>query len=378
MAEQKLPKLKTRVRFPSPAPSLPPAPDFSQRVIRWQALSGRHDLPWQGTRDPYRIWVSEIMLQQTQVATVIPYYQRFMARFPDVSALAQATENEVLQHWSGLGYYARARHLHRAARQVAAAQGQFPATAEALQQLPGIGRSTAAAIAAFAYGQRQAILDGNVKRVLARVFAVPGNPAQAAVAARLWSLAESLLPQQHIEAYTQGLMDIGATCCTLRNPRCETCPLQDQCKACLQDAVRDYPAPRAARPVPEKSFQMLVVAHQGRLLLEKRPEQGIWGGLWSFPEAGEGEDPAEMLRRRWGLVGHPWARLPPLRHALTHFRLHIHPVCLTVSQGPVVAEGPGLRWVETAAVEAAAVPMPVRKLMKLLGEFAMDYPDGVR
>ncbi|MDE2621776.1 MAG: A/G-specific adenine glycosylase [Betaproteobacteria bacterium] len=345
--------------------------------MRWQADFGRHDLPWQDTRDPYRIWVSEIMLQQTQVATVIPYYQRFMERFPDVLALARADENEVLQYWSGLGYYARARHLHRAARQVASVGGHFPETAETLQQLPGVGRSTAAAIAAFAYGQRQAILDGNVKRVLARVFAIAGNLAQAAVTARLWALAESLLPARNIEAYTQGLMDIGATCCVLRNPRCQSCPLQELCEACRQGAVQDYPAPRAARPVPEKSFQMLVVAHQGRLLLEKRPSQGIWGGLWSFPEAAEGEDPAKILKERWGLEGRPWATLPPLRHALTHFRLRIYPVCLAVNQGSVVTEGPGLQWVETAAVPMAAVPMPVRKLMKLLGEFAVDNPDGV-
>ena len=379
MAEQKLPKLKTRVRFPSPAPTPASAgsPGFSDRVIHWQARFGRHDLPWQGTRDPYRLWVSEIMLQQTQVTTVIPYYERFMNRFPDVEALASADENEVLQHWSGLGYYARARHLHRSAKQVAGRLGRFPETAQALRELPGVGRSTAAAIAVFAYGERQAILDGNVKRVLSRVFAVAGNPARAAVSAALWSLAESLLPESGIETYTQGLMDIGATRCTVRDPRCPDCPLQDLCQARQRGAVHDYPARRAARTVPERAFQMLVVARKGRLLLERRPAGGIWGGLWSFPEAEVGDDPVEVLRRRWGLRGRPAAALPPLRHALTHFRLHIHPVCLAVSGEAAEPRGEGLLWVDAADVADAAVPVPVRKVLRLLGELPMDHPDRV-
>ncbi len=353
-------------------------PDFSARVVAWQRAYGRHDLPWQGTRDAYRIWVSEIMLQQTQVATVIPYYQRFLARFPDVLTLAAADEEAVLTHWSGLGYYARARNLHRAARKVAERPGAgFPGDVAGLMALPGVGRSTAAAIAAFAYGQRHAILDGNVRRVLTRAFAVPGYPGHTAVEKALWALAEDLLPENHIEAYTQGLMDIGATLCTQRQPRCNECPLHQCCQARLTQAVSRYPAPKPARAIPERTTRMLLVRRGEHLLLEKRPNGGIWGGLWSFPEISLEEDPVASLRERWGLEAHPLSALPPLRHAFTHYRLHIHPFYLSVGPDTAPAEGAGLLWLDRSDVAGAAVPTPVRKILRLLDQLAVNDPDGV-
>src|SRR6185503_10899350 len=230
---------------------------FAARVIGWQKKSGRAGLPWQGIRDPYRIWLSEVMLQQTQVSTVIPYYQRFLERFPDVKALARATEEDVLELWSGLGYYSRGRNLHRAAQEAVRAHRGIPTARAKLEELPGVGRSTAAAIAAFSSGAREAILDGNVRRVLARCFAVSGYPGAPAVERKLWELAESLLPEHDIEAYTQGLMDVGATVCTRSRPRCGECPLSSRCEALRLDKVSSYPAPRPRRPLPIRSTVMM-------------------------------------------------------------------------------------------------------------------------
>ena len=381
MAEQKLPKLTTRVRFPSPAPSSLPPPDsrVAERLMAWQVRHGRHDLPWQAIGDPYGIWVSEIMLQQTQVGAVIPYYQRFMARFPDVATLAAADENTVLQHWSGLGYYARARNLHRAARQVVAdGQGAFPDSAVAWCALPGVGRSTAAAIVVFAYGQVQAILDGNVKRVLTRLYALAGDLRAPAFEQRLWRLAEQLLPETGIATYTQGLMDLGATVCTRRQPRCQACPLQEICLAFQAGNVQAYPTPRPPRVLPERSTQMLLVQQQGLLLLEKRPARGIWGGLWSFPETAVGEDPAAWLLQHQGLRGQVAESLPLLRHGFTHYRLNIHPVCVSVT-GKTAGKpsNSALHWFDVAGVAQAPVPTPVRKLLQLLGQLPVDHPHRV-
>jgi len=353
-------------------------PEFSAQVVAWQRQHGRHDLPWQGTRDPYRIWVSEIMLQQTQVATVIPYYQRFMARFPDVTTLAVADEDAVLAHWSGLGYYARACNLHQAAQKVAEhPQARFPQDIAGLMALPGVGRSTAAAIAAFAYGQSHAILDGNVRRVLTRVFTVPGYPGNALVQNALWSLAEGLVPTSHIEAYTQGLMDIGATLCTQRQPRCADCPLRQRCQAHLTETVSRYPHPKPARVIPERTTRMLLIQRGEHLLLEKRPRGGIWGGLWSFPEVALEDDPVASLKARWGMEALAQRALPPLRHVFTHYRLQIHPLCLSVGRHHAPADGAGLLWLYRADVAQAAVPTPVRKVLKLLDQFAMDDADGM-
>jgi len=259
--------------------------DFARRVIDWQRSHGRSDLPWQGTRDPYAIWLSEIMLQQTQVATVVPYYLRFRARFPDLGSLAAADEDAVLRLWSGLGYYSRARNLHRAAQAVVTQHaGAFPRELADIEALPGIGRSTAAAIAGFAFGARAAILDGNVKRVLARHFAIEGFPGERAVEQRLWQLAESLLPAKDIEPYIQGLMDLGATVCTTRAPQCARCPVRASCAALAQNRVAELPAPRPRRVVPHRRTAMLVLRREGDVLLQKRPAVGVWSRLWCFPE----------------------------------------------------------------------------------------------
>jgi len=306
---------------------------FAQKLIRWQRGHGRRDLPWQGTRDPYRIWLSEGMLQQTQVATVIPYYERFLAKYPAVEDLAAASEEEVLQLWSGLGYYARGRNLHKAAKILA---GGFPATAVRICELPGVGRSTAAAIAAFAFGERAAILDGNVKRVLSRCFAANGD---------LWPLAEKLLPKRGIETYTQALMDLGATVCT-RTPRCDACPLRTMCLARKKGAIAKYPAAKPKKPLPQRSTTWLVLRHNGEVLLEKRPASGIWGGLWCFPEGKKNEK---------------GRRLAPIEHGFTHFRLRIQPVLREVRR----KTGSGI-WMAVADATSAAVPAPVRSLLARL------------
>ena len=337
--------------------------DFAERLIAWQRVSGRHALPWQVSQDPYPVWVSEIMLQQTQVETVIPYYRRFIERFPDVAALAAAAEDDVLAHWSGLGYYSRARNLHAAAQKVMHAHGgRFPADATGLQGLPGIGRTTAAAIAAFAYGQRGAILDGNVKRVFARVFGVEGWPGEPAVEKRLWALAEVLLPQEDIARYTQGLMDLGATVCTRGRPRCGICPFANDCLAHGQGRQRELPGTRPRKTLPERAVAMLVLHHAGEVCLEKRPARGIWGGLWGLPECEAAASPAEAAVGL-GFAVHEVRALPGLRHVFTHFRLAIAPWAISVaSQGP---SGPGRVWLPGEDLEGAAVPTPVRRILQM-------------
>ncbi len=307
---------------------------FAQQVIGWQRKHGRHDLPWQGTRDPYRLWLSEVMLQQTQVSAVIPYYERFLAKYPTVEALAAATEDEVLQLWSGLGYYARGRNLHKAAMQIAG--NGFPRTAEKIAELPGVGRSTAAAIAAFAYGERAAILDGNAKRVLSRFFGVAAEQD-------LWKRAERVLPRQRIEAYTQGLMDLGATVCT-RVPACATCPVKASCIARKTGRIAELPAPRAKKVLPQKETSWYVFIVAGRVLLERRPSPGIWGGLWCFPE--KRPDGGRVKRR-----------LPVIEHGFTHFKLRIRPLLCTG-----VTEKSGF-WMDLDDARRAAIPTPVKNLL---------------
>ncbi|MDD5388210.1 MAG: A/G-specific adenine glycosylase [Gallionellaceae bacterium] len=338
-------------------------PDFALRLIAWQQSHGRHDLPWQGTIDPYRIWLSEIMLQQTQVETVIPYYGRFLATFPDIATLAAAPDDNVMAHWAGLGYYSRARNLHAAARRIAAEHGgRFPQQLDAILDLPGIGRSTAAAIAAFAFGQRGAILDGNVKRVLARVFGIDGWPGEKAVETRLWALAETLLPEADIRAYTQGLMDLGATLCTRAHPRCEACPFSDDCLANRQGRHGELPGARPKKSIPEKATAMLILLHGGEILLEKRPAPGIWGGLWSLPECPADADPARAAASL-GYHTESAGRCPALIHTFTHFRLHIQPWLLPVER-PLVAEEPGRLWLALDDLEGAALPTPVRRILE--------------
>ena len=340
-------------------------PPFSERVIRWQAAHGRHGLPWQGTRDAYRVWLSEVMLQQTQVATVIPYYERFLARFPDVASLAAATEDEVMALWSGLGYYARARNLHRAAQAVVQHHGGvFPTTFEALEQLPGVGRSTAGAIAAFTGGERRAILDGNVRRVLARHAGIAGDPSSAATLAALWTEAEARLPERGIEAYTQGMMDLGADVCLAAKPLCLVCPARADCVARIEGRIAELPGKRARREKLRRRIAMLVVVSKGEVLLEKRPAKGIWGGLWSLPEASADEQPAAVLARDWGLAAARIEPLEPFEHAFTHFTLEVAPWRVRLAKASRIAEGRPAMWLPLADVAGAALPSPVKKLLR--------------
>jgi len=331
--------------------------------VQWQRRHGRKGLPWQGSTDPYRVWLSEVMLQQTQVGAGIPYYRRFLDRFPTVRALAAASEDEVLRLWSGLGYYARGRNLHLASKKVVfELKGQFPNTAEKIAALPGVGRSTAAAIAAFAFGERAAILDGNVKRVLARHAGIAGFPGDKKVEAKLWALAESLLPDKGIERYTQAVMDLGATVCTKGRPRCDACPVSRTCFARGKGLTGKLPAPRPKKAVPSRSTTWLVLRHNGQVLLERRPSPGIWGGLWSFPEA-DGKDLARDCRAL-GYRLRSTRELDTIEHGFTHFRLTIQPALCEVSATAPRAEAPGRLWIGIREAGSAATPAPVRKLLE--------------
>ena len=340
--------------------------EFAPVLIAWQRQFGRSDLPWQNTRDPYRIWLSEIMLQQTQVASVIPYFQRFLQKFPDNATLAAAPQEEVLGYWAGLGYYARARNLHRCARQVEQEYGgRFPTRAEALVALPGIGRSTAAAIAVFSTGAREAILDGNVKRVLTRCFGVTGYPGVPTIERALWSLAECLLPEKGIEAYTQGLMDLGASLCSRTRPQCDLCPLASFCVARCEARTAELPTPKPRKAIPVKSARMALLAYAGSVLVLERPSAGVWGGLWSLPELGPSES-LDSLAQRWGCKVGRWQTLPVVRHAFTHFRLEITPTLGHVEGVEALAsdDTAPCRWLALDALETAPLPAPVFKLLR--------------
>ena len=340
---------------------------FAARLVAWQRAHGRHDLPWQNTRDPYRIWLSEIMLQQTQVGTVLPYYARFLAEFPDVAALARAPIDDVLAHWSGLGYYRRAHHLHSAARKIVSDyDGEFPRDAATLALLPGIGRSTAAAIAAFAFGAREAILEGNAKRVLARHRGIEGWPGAPKVEAQLWKVAQALLPASDIEPYTQGMMDLGATLCTRANPKCGACPVAEDCVARNEARVDELPAARPAKVLPQRDVRVLLIERAGELLFEKRPPLGIWGGLWSFPECALDDDPHTVVRARFGAEVDLRDALPPIAHGFTHFALTMHPQRLAAARWPASAEAPGTTWLAPNDALGAALPAPIRKLLRSL------------
>jgi A/G-specific adenine glycosylase len=339
-----------------------PLASFADRLIAWQQRHGRHDLPWQNTGDPYRVWLSEIMLQQTQVATVIPYYQRFLARFPDLAALAAAPVEEVMGLWSGLGYYARARNLHACAQAVMADHGgAFPRQPEAIAELPGIGRSTANAIAVFCFGARLPILDGNVKRVLCRHAGIEGWPGSPAVESQSWRYATSLLPERETAAYIQAQMDLGATVCTRSKPKCESCPVAEDCVAKRDGRTAELPTPKPRKELPERKATMLVLIEAGRVLLLPRPPTGIWGGLLSLPEVADGSS-AEDEARRLGCTIASKQTLAPLIHTFTHFRLTIRPLLCEVQHQPAAAE-PGARWLAAADLPQAALPAPIRKLL---------------
>jgi A/G-specific adenine glycosylase len=370
---------------------------FSSRLIAWQRTHGRHDLPWQGA-NAYQVWLSEIMLQQTQVATVIPYYQRFVASFPTIVALAAANEEQVLTRWSGLGYYARGRNLHEAARIVVEQYGgEFPRQFEQILELPGIGRSTAAAICALAYHERRAILDGNVKRVLARYCGISGSPSEKAVEAQLWQQAEALLPQSPrpagervrergeknvIAAYIQAQMDLGATLCTRSKPKCVDCPVRSDCVALQSGRVSELPTPRPRKTVPERHTTFLLLMHGNDILLEKRPGSGIWGGLWCLPQvddeaavfawcAQQGVEIGKKVRHSRG-GGNPvnsknqCEALTPFTHTFTHFKLHITPVLLRVASKPQPVQQAGSVWLDVEEALRAGIPTPVRALLNKL------------
>jgi len=422
--------------------------DFAPRIVAWQRSHGRHDLPWQNTRDPYRIWLSEIMLQQTQVSTVIPYYERFLQRFPDLAALAAAEQDEVMPYWAGLGYYARARNLHRCAQEIVRDWGgRFPPDAASIATLPGIGRSTAAAIAAFAHGETAPIMDGNVKRVFTRHFGIAGDPSKRDVETRLWTLAEEQVATapahaailavvaatggdsgaapshgdagpaedaigaspdtagtsaadpvaSYMASYTQGLMDLGATLCTRGKPDCPRCPVQATCVARIEGRQAELPTPKVRKASPERSTGMLVLRHQGRILLQQRPAPGIWGGLWSLPEFDPALDPATACKALGAQPGDV-SELAAFAHTFTHFRLHVRPWFVTLKEAPSATSGspaspkaprarataataaaapqaaPGMpqRWVDEAELAHVALPAPVRKLLD--GLFAAGLP----
>ncbi|MEJ2603918.1 MAG: A/G-specific adenine glycosylase [Gammaproteobacteria bacterium] len=343
--------------------------EFARRLLDWYDRHGRHDLPWQRDPTPYRVWVSEIMLQQTQVTTVIPYYERFMARFPTVEALAAAPVDDVLTLWSGLGYYARARNLHRAAVQVTEEHGgEFPRDIESLMALPGIGRSTAGAVLALSCGQRHPILDGNVKRVLARYHAVAGWPGRSAVAAELWALAESHTPAERVADYTQAVMDLGATVCVRTRPACHACPQARDCSALALGQQTDFPGRRPKqRERRSRSAQFAIAWDGAAVLLERRPPSGIWGGLWSLPEIGATEDPHAWSRRRLGAAPTAIERWETLQHSFTHFDLAIEPVLIRLPSRPaVVADAEDHRWHDIVADPAVGLPAPVSRLLARL------------
>jgi A/G-specific adenine glycosylase len=356
---------------------------FSTRIINWQRQHGRHGLPWQG-QDVYRIWLSEIMLQQTQVATVIPYYQRFVARFPDIAALAAASEDEVLVHWSGLGYYTRGRNLLRSAQLIMQQHsGKFPHHFDEICALPGIGRSTAAAISALAFHQRRAILDGNVKRVLARFFAINGFTGDSKIQAQLWQQAEALLPGEpasqrgqwalegseisdSIAIYTQGLMDLGAQVCTRGQPRCEVCPLRVDCEAHQLGVVSQLPSPRPRKVLPEKPGTFLLLFNGSVILLEKRPGRGIWGGLWCLPQLDEGQDLHAYCAGKFGIKVDRVVSLPKFTHTFTHFKLHVSPQLVQFTNNPPEIQASGDIWLDVDSALRAAIPAPVRTMLHAL------------
>lgn len=343
---------------------------FTNALLSWFPLHGRHDLPWQKNLTPYRVWVSEIMLQQTQVSTVIDYYQRFMDKFSTIKLLANASQDEVLNLWSGLGYYARARNLHRCAQLIESEyQGVFPHTIAELIQLPGIGQSTAGAILSFAMQVRAPILDGNVKRVLSRYHAIEGIPNTPSTNKQLWDLCERQTPTEGYAEYNQAIMDMGATVCTRLNPKCERCPLSSHCQAYAQSRTHEFPhSQKNSQPRPQKSIHLLIIKNsEGHILLEKRPPAGIWGGLWSFPECEIGENMSAWCARILNadiLKTETWL---PFSHTFSHFELAIHPIVLTVRKSmPVIMENSAKVWYNTSEPLPGGVASPISKLLKQL------------
>lgn len=337
-----------------------------RRLLAWYQRHGRKDLPWQRSRDPYRIWVSEIMLQQTQVTTVIPYYERFLKRFPDIQTLARARLDSVLHHWTGLGYYARARNLKKAAEKIVLEHGGcFPRDIEAVCELSGIGRSTAGAILAFAFAQRHPILDGNVKRVLTRLHAIDAPVAQRETETTLWALADRYTPRTHVAEYTQAIMDLGATLCRPRKPDCPACPLRSDCAAYAQGQPEKFPVRTARKTLPIKQVAMLMIRDaRGHVLLTQRPPVGIWGGLWGFPEYTTGVPAAEHCRTTLGLTIKAEAPWPVRHHGFSHFQLHITPIParVTGTNNQAMECAPAV-WYNPDKPDARGLAAPVKQLL---------------
>lgn len=346
---------------------------YAQRLLEWFDTHGRHDLPWQIERTPYRVWLSEIMLQQTQVATVIPYFHRFVGALPSLDALASATEDDVLALWSGLGYYSRARNLHASAKiYMADHDGELPRDFDALHALPGIGRSTAGAILAQAWGETQPILDGNVKRVLTRLHGIEGWPGLPQIEKRLWAITEASLPTSpktslRMADYTQAQMDLGATVCTRSRPRCGVCPFEDLCVARLSGRVAELPTSKPKKTIPQRGTRMLWLRDdKGCTLLQRRPATGIWASLWSLPEFDD-VHVAKNMAQQYAKLGHRTdaLELPLIEHAFTHYRLRIHPHLFDdVAPLAHVSDNDDLRWVTREELAALGIPAPVRKLIE--------------
>ncbi len=356
------------------------ASSFAARLVAWQRSAGRHHLPWQNTRDAYRIWLSEVMLQQTQVSAVKPYYERFLERFPDVFALARADADEVMAAWAGLGYYSRARSLHRCAKQIVErGAGQFPDQLADLDALPGIGRSTAAAIAVFAFGRREAILDGNVKRVLCRVFGIDRPMQSQATERELVALAYQLLPKDDIEGYTQGLMDFGATLCTPRRPNCGECPFEADCVARSSNAIERLPRPRQRRVVPLRRAAFFLFHYDGRVLLQRRPDSGIWGGLWCLPQSAYASSPlsreqAELEIRAVAptAVGAAIDAVARFTHGFTHFTLEATVWRIALKQPLELVDS---RLVDAMALRELALPQPIKNLFDQFADVSLNSSD---
>jgi len=345
---------------------------FARRLLTWFDEHGRKDLPWQQDATVYRVWISEIMLQQTQVQTVIPYFNHFVERFPDIASLAGANQDDVLLHWSGLGYYARARNLHAAAQRISSDHnGQFPASLDEAIELPGIGRSTAAAILALAAGQRHAILDGNVKRVLARHEAIAGWPGKTAVASDLWLAAEHNTPHTRVADYTQAIMDLGATLCTRSKPLCDRCPVSSDCSARQSDSIGAYPGRKPKVRKPLRTTTMVLASANGQVYLERRPEAGIWGGLWSLPELA-GQSVGDWCVEVLGGEANETESWDILRHSFSHYDLDIQPIFVRIElPASKVAEADARIWYEPDDAPPGGMAAPVRKLIDQLkkGEY---------
>lgn len=343
--------------------------DFSQRVLDWFDHSGRKDLPWQKNITPYRVWVSEIMLQQTQVTTVIPYFNRFMQQLPGITDLATASDDQVLHLWTGLGYYSRARNLHKTAKIICSEHNSLlPDNVEQLCLLPGIGRSTAGAIVSIAFQQPAAILDGNVKRVLARHHAVEGWPGKTSVAKTLWQYAQDHSPADNVASYSQAMMDLGATVCTRSRPACALCPVNESCQGYQQGNPCDYPGKKAKKTLPVKTARMLIIKNtHGEVLLEKRPPTGIWGGLWVFPQLAANDDVTKFCLDRLGEVPASIKQWQVYRHTFSHYHFDISPIVIQLDQYPPAAmEANRQLWYNVSQPVDIGLATPIIKLMAKL------------